>query len=414
MKKRLFAIMLALAMLLAAVPALAEEGEVQEQDQVKEKILCATEGCTNKVEGEGNLCATCADKNAKLQSEQSPVEKNNKDDMPVITDDPNQNQQNDKKETKQDEMLNDPVQPDNEHVCDLDYKFYGYPNNKCAHKVTCKDESCNVSYPEFEYCVFDTTNPKYDVDNTVRPTCEQGGKGAVKCSKCGHESHMETAKLGHDLEKINESPETCTEPAHGTYWKCKRCNALFGDADGKDKINKIPTIDGSNPLGHQYEYHWGTWDCKTKTITAYRKCKRARCTVMENPTTISFSEKDRDTWYSCGKKYTTVSYEVTAAYSDATVKYGGKAECTYSTSDYCRPDWYYNPCYYNNPCGHWGCGNVCTRYSNCVPCRDYRTTFRVGGYNCLATPKTGDVSVLAPAMLALIGAAGAMLGKKRR
>lgn len=30
MKKRLFAIMLALAMLLAAVPALAEEGEVQE------------------------------------------------------------------------------------------------------------------------------------------------------------------------------------------------------------------------------------------------------------------------------------------------------------------------------------------------------------------------------------------------
>ena len=47
MKKRLFAIMLALAMLLAAVPALAEEGEVQEQDQVKEKILCATEGCKN-------------------------------------------------------------------------------------------------------------------------------------------------------------------------------------------------------------------------------------------------------------------------------------------------------------------------------------------------------------------------------
>ena len=37
MKKRLFAIMLALAMLLAAVPALAEEGkvEVEEQNQVQ-------------------------------------------------------------------------------------------------------------------------------------------------------------------------------------------------------------------------------------------------------------------------------------------------------------------------------------------------------------------------------------------
>ena len=416
MKKRIFAIMLALAMLLAAVPALAEEGkvEVEEQNQVQKKISCATERCTNEVEGEGNLCATCADKNAKLQSEQSPVEKNNKGDMPVITDDPNQNQQNDKKETKQDEMLNNPVQPDNKHVCDLDYKFYGYPNNKCAHKVTCKDESCNVSYPEFEYCVFDTTNPKYDVDNTVRPTCEQGGKGAVQCSKCGHISYMNTAKLGHDLEQINESPATCTEPAHGTYWKCKRCNALFSDANGNDKIDKIPTIDGGNPLGHQYEYHWGTWDCKTKTITAYRKCSRPGCDLKEKPTTISFSEKDRDTWYSCGKKYTTVYYNVVAKYGNETVEYGGKAECTYSTSDYCRPDWYYDPCYYNNPCGHWGCGNVCTRYSNCVPCQNYRTTFRVGGYNCLATPKTGDVSVIAPAMLALIGAAGAMLGKKRR
>ena len=49
MKKRLFAIMLALAMLLAAVPALAEEGKIEEQNQVQEKIFCATEGCTNEV-----------------------------------------------------------------------------------------------------------------------------------------------------------------------------------------------------------------------------------------------------------------------------------------------------------------------------------------------------------------------------
>ena len=35
MKKRLFAIMLALAMVLVAVPALAEEGEVEKQNQEK-------------------------------------------------------------------------------------------------------------------------------------------------------------------------------------------------------------------------------------------------------------------------------------------------------------------------------------------------------------------------------------------
>lgn len=175
----------------------------------------------------------------------------------------------------------------------------------------------------------------------------------------------------------------------------------------------VTVFDGP-ALGHDYEYHWGTWDCKTKTITAYRKCKRAGCTVVENPTTISVSEKDRDTWYSCGKKYTTVYYKVVANYGNETVEYEGKAECTYSTSDYCRPGWYYDPCYYNNPCGHWGCGNVCTRYSDCVPCRDYRTTFRVGGYNCLATPKTGDVSVIGMALISLAGAGAAIMGKKRK
>ena len=418
MKKRLFAIMLALAMLLAAVPALAEEVAV-EQDNTAGNKICATDGCKEAVEGEGILCATCADENAKLQSEQSPVEKNNKDDMPVITDDANQNQQNDKKETKQDEILKDPIQPTKEHVCKLSYKFEGYQNDKCVHQITCETENC-TEYPKIENCVFDTegwsiSNLNYDAEGTVKPTCEQGGKGAVKCSKCGHISYMNTAKLGHDLEQINESQATCTEPAHGTYWKCKRCNALFSDANGNNKIDKIPTTDGSNPLGHQYEYHWGTWDCKTKTITAYRKCSRPGCDLNEKPTTISVSEKDRDTWYSCGKKYTTVYYKVVGKYSDSKAEeYTGKAECTYSTSDYCRPDWYYDPCYYNNPCGHWGCGNVCTRYSDCVPCRDYRTTFRVGGYNCLATPKTGDVSVIGMALISLAGAGAAIMGKKRK
>ncbi len=418
MKKRLFAIMLALAMLLAAVPALAEEVAV-EQDNTAGNKICATDGCKEAVEGEGILCATCADENAKLQSEQSPVEKNNKDDMPVITDDANQNQQNDKKETKQDEILKDPIQPTKEHVCKLSYKFEGYQNDKCVHQITCETENC-TEYPKIENCVFDTegwsiSNLNYDAEGTVKPTCEQGGKGAVKCSKCGHISYMNTAKLGHDLEQINESQATCTEPAHGTYWKCKRCNALFSDANGNNKIDKIPTTDGSNPLGHQYEYHWGTWDCKTKTITASRKCSRPGCDLTEKPTTTSVSEKDRDTWYSCGKKYTTVYYKVVAKYSDSKAEeYTGKAECTYSTSDYCRPDWYYDPCYYNNPCGHWGCGNVCTRYSDCVPCRDYRTTFRVGGYNCLATPKTGDVSVIGMALISLAGAGAAIMGKKRK
>lgn len=433
MKKRLFAIMLALAMVLAAVPALAEEGELSEVPETPQKTICSNCKEVTSVD-EKELCENCA-ANVRPQSEQNPTEENKNIQEPAVkenkdvqgstvTDDPNQNQQSDniKKVAKQNNVLDNSAQPDNEHVCKLSYIFdNSYPNHTCAHKVTCEIESC-TKYPKSEAksedCRFDTkgwsiSNPNYDDKDTVKPTCEQGGKGAVKCSKCKHISYMETAKLGHDLEKINESQATCTEPAHGTYWKCKRCGDLFSNDNGTERIAEIPTTT-DKPMGHDYEYHWGTWDCKTKTITAYRKCKRERCNVVENPTTISFSEKDRDTWYSCGKKYTTVYYNVVAKYGNETVKYGGKAECTYSTSDYCRPDWYYDPCYYNNPCGHWGCGNVCTRYSDCVPCRDYRTTFRVGGYNCLATPKTGDVSVIGMALISLAGAGAAIMGKKRK
>ena len=261
------------------------------------------------------------------------------------------------------------------------------------------------------------------------PTCtSEGNIKYYTCTNCGgyfrrnetitdkieadeiSAEEVKIPKTKHKPTQIAAKAATCTETGIKEHYKCSVCGKLFSDSDGKIEIadTTIPA------LGHDYEYLWGTWDCKTKTITACRKCKREGCNVVENPTTISFSEKGRDTCYSCGKKYTTVYYEVVAKYGNENVKYEGKAECTYSTSDYCRPDWYYDPCYYNNPCGHWGCGDVCTRYSNCVPCQNYRTTFRVGGYNCLATPKTGDVSVIGMALISLAGAGAAIMGKKRK
>lgn len=392
MKKRLFAIMLALAMLLVAVPALAEEGEVQEQDQVKEKILCATEGCNNEVANKGDFCKDCAAKTKGGTNGGSTGDStgDNTNDNTVNTDNTGGNTGGNTGEssntdstgnsgstdgntgnTGTTEGQNPPTsdgegggeQPDNpQQQCT--HNNVEYTQNAAdpyrEHKKVCKDCKADLGDEPHQW---DETTKKPKTEGTDKiPTCTNGGHWTMQCGLCGH----------------------------------------------------VTVFDGP-VLGHDYEYHWGTWDCKTKTITAYRKCNRPGCDLNEKPTTISVSEKDRDTWYSCGKKYTTVYYKVVAKYSDSkAVEYTGKAECTYSTSDYCRPDWYYDPCYYNNPCGHWGCGNVCTRYSNCVPCQNYRTTFRVGGYNCLATPKTGDVSVIAPAMLALIGAAGAMLGKKRR
>ena len=391
MKKRLFAIMLALAMLLAAVPALAEEGKIEEQNQVQEKIFCATEGCTNGVTNKGDFCIACAAKTKGGTNGGSTGDStgDNTNDNTVNTDNTGGNTGGNTGEssntdstgnsgstdgntgnTGTTEGQNPPTsdgegggeQPDNpQQQCT--HNNVEYTQNAAdpyrEHKKVCKDCKADLGDEPHQW---DETTKKPKTEGTDKiPTCTNGGHWTMQCGLCGH----------------------------------------------------VTVFDGP-VLGHDYEYHWGTWDCKTKTITAYRRCNRPGCDLNEKPTTISVSEKDRDTWYSCGKKYTTVSYKVTAAYSDATVEYGGKAECTYSTSDYCRPDWYYDPCYYNNPCGHWGCGNVCTRYSNCVPCQNYRTTFRVGGYNCLATPKTGDVSVIGMALISLAGAGAAIMGKKRK
>lgn len=388
MKKRLFAIMLALAMLLAAVPALAEEGDGGKALENATKITCSD--CKKEVESvdANGLCAECVLKQYNTQQiavrgpeatgggEAGGTTGSTGDNTDESSNTGNNGENTGNSgstdgNTGTTEGQNPPTgdggeggggQPDNpQQQCT--HNNVEYTQNAVdpyrEHKKVCKDCKENLGDEPHQW---DENTKKPKTEGTNIPTCTSDGHWTMQCGLCGH----------------------------------------------------VTVLDGP-ALGHDYEYHWGTWDCKTKTITAYRKCKRAVCTVVENPTTISVSEKDRDTWYSCGKKYTTVYYKVVAKYSDSTaVEYTGKAECTYSTSDYCRPDWYYDDCYYRNTCGHWGCGDVCTRYSNCVPCQNYRTTFRVGGYNCLATPKTGDVSVIGMALISLAGAGAAIMGKKRK
>ncbi len=393
MKKRLFAIMLALAMLLAAVPALAEEVEVKgtpkELVSDNESVTCTHENefvkyvdnkdGTHKIIYDCGViknesvqhtfndgkCVCGAEQSVASQPEgQQPAASQPKGQQPA-TNEPSTQQPTDSQSGGQNPPTSDGEgggeQPGNpQQQCT--HNNVEYTQNAAdpyrEHKKVCKDCKADLGDEPHQW---DETTKKPKTEGNNIPTCTNGGHWTKQCGLCGH----------------------------------------------------VTVFDGP-ALGHDYEYHWGTWDCKTKMITAYRKCSRPGCDLNEKPTTISVSEKDRDTRYSCGKKYTTVYYKVVAKYGNETVEYEGKAECTYSTSDYCRPDWYYDPCYYNNPCGHWGCGNVCTRYSNCVPCRDYRTTFRVGGYNCLATPKTGDVSVIGMALISLAGAGAAIMGKKRK
>lgn len=396
MKKRLFAIMLALAMLLVAVPALAEEGEVQEQDQVKEKILCATEGCKNEVANKGDFCKDCAtakkvaEEAAKKAAEEEAARKAAEEEAAKkVAEEAARKAAEEQKITeeenaKKSQMLLGEANPAGAETA-----------NGCNHEHTTGWGGTMVEHPAKD------------------PTCtSEGNIKFYTCTKCDRyfrrdesikekivakETSAEEVKISkkdHTPTQIAAKAATCTETGIKEHYKCSVCGKLFSDSDGKIEIadTTIPA------LGHDYGDPTWNW-CGVSSATATFKC--TRCGESQ---TIPATVTTRNEYSNC---YVYTRYT-------ATVEFNGNTYTNTRTDYSCRPDWYYDPCYYNNPCGHWGCGNVCTRYSDCVPCRDYRTTFRVGGYNCLATPKTGDVSVIGMALISLAGAGAAIMGKKRK
>lgn len=408
MKKRLFAIMLALAMLLAAVPALAEEGG--EALETAAKKIC--KACKKEVESvdANGLCAECV---LKQNNTQQPVMRSPE---ALDTDttgggeaggttgstgdntDESSNTGNNGENTGSSGSTDGNTGTDGGQNPPTSGGGEGGEQETCAHEwgipidaeESDREHYCHMHKKTCSKCpaekwekhVWDRENQKMVEEST----CTKEGRDRLPCTLCSHVTYVSRALKPHTKDNGTViKPATCTEKGTMKY-NCTVC--------GNELLEEIPA------LGHDYGDPTWNW-CGVSSATATFKCKRnckeknAIVTCQVRPTRSSINN--------CGY-YT---YTATVEFNDNTY--------TDTRTDYsCRPDWYYDPCYYNNPCGHWGCGNVCTRYSDCVPCRDYRTTFRVGGYNCLATPKTGDASVIAPAMLALIGAAGAMLGKKRR
>lgn len=266
---------------------------------------------------------------------------------------------------------------------------------------------------------------------------EDGGTIDIKNPKKVNENDVKTPKTKHTLIQIAAKAATCTEAGNIEYYECSACKGKFADSTGMHPVDNIvipalghtisenvtykqkPTCtkagiatytcgrcgDSQNDvnvpaIGHDYGEPTWNW-CGVSSATATFKCKR-NC-------------KEKNAIVTCQVRPTRSSINNCGYYTyTATVQFNGNTYTDTRTDYSCRPDWYYDPCYYNNPCGHWGCGSVCTRYSNCVPCQNYRTTFRVGGYNCLATPKTGDVSVIGMALISLAGAGAAIMGKKRK
>lgn len=401
MKKRLFAIMLALAMLLAAVPALAEEVAV-EQDNTAGNKICATEGCGKKVTGEGDLCADCAtakkvaEEAAKKAAEEEAARKAAEEEAAKkVAEEAARKAAEEQKITeeenaKKSQMLLGEANPagaetdsecHHDHTAEWASTQTGVQGTMVEHPA--KDPTC-TSEGNIKYYTCIKCNEFF---------VEEGGRIDQNLPKKVNENDVKIPKTGHKPTKIEGKPATCTEAGIKEHYKCSVCGKSFSDSDGKEEISdtNIPA------LGHSYGapvWSWRGFTSASATFTCTRNCGNS---VTQAASIV------RSSINNCG--YYTYT---------ATVQFNGKTYTDARTDYSCRPDWYYDPCYYNNPCGHWGCGNVCTRYSNCVPCQNYRTTFRVGGYNCLATPKTGDVSVIGMALISLVGAGAAIMGKKRK
>lgn len=451
MKKRLFAIMLALAMLLAAVPALAEEGEGGKALETAAKIKCKV--CEKEVEGEGNLCATCAtakkvaEEAAKKAAEEEAARKAAEEEAAkkVAEEAAKKAAEEEAARKAAEEAAKKAAEGKTEGLKatpgETNQAGTGADGN-CHHDHTAEWASTHpevqgtmVEHPAVAATCTSEGNNKYYTCNVCKGyfVRDENIKDKIVATPSSAEA-VKIQKISHELNKVNGNPATCTEAGNIEYYVCSVCQGKFADSNGTQSVENIvipalghtmsedvtypqkPTCTNAGKatytcgrcgakqenvnvpaLGHDYGDPTWNW-CGVSSATATFRCKR-NCGHSE-PETASIV---RSSINNCG--YYTYT---------ATVQFNGKTYTNTRTDYSCRPDWYYDPCYYNNPCGHWGCGNVCTRYSDCVPCRNYRTTFRVGGYNCLATPKTGDVSVIGMALISLAGAGAAIMGKKRK
>ena len=446
MKKRIFAIMLTLAMLLAAVPALAEEGKIEEQNQVQEKILCATEGCKNEVANKGDFCKDCAtakkvaEEAAKKAAEEEAARKAAEEEAAKKV------AEEAAKKAAEEEAARKAAEEQKiteEENAKKSQMLLGEANpagaetaNGCNHEHTTGWGGTMVEHPAKD------------------PTCtSEGNIKFYTCTKCGRyflrdesikekivvakETSAEEVKISkkdHTPTQIAAKAATCTEAGNIEYYECSVCKGKFADLEGMNPVDNIviPALGHSVPADGEYTVKP---TCTTAGKATY-KCSKCN-TTLENVEIPALGHSyGSPSWSWCGFTSASATFTCTrnCGHSEtetasivrksinncgyytytATVQFNGKTYTDTRTDYSCRPDWYYDPCYYNNPCGHWGCGNVCTRYSNCVPCQNYRTTFRVGGYNCLATPKTGDVSVIGMALISLAGAGAAIMGKKRK
>ncbi len=121
-------------------------------------------------------------------------------------------------------------------------------------------------------CIFltflSTLFPSIDHSCQYCDGCQHTGGAATcvssaVCEKCGEEYGF---ALGHNMNKMDAKPATCTTEGNETYYCCRRCEAFFADAAGNKEISLDDVTIAVDPSAH-------VWNAGTITT-------EATCSVM--------------------------------------------------------------------------------------------------------------------------------------
>lgn len=83
------------------------------------------------------------------------------------------------------------------------------------------------------------TYPETGIE-TKPATCTEQGIMTFYCTVCGEGTYTEPIdKIGHDFEVVEAVEPTCTEPGHGQYMQCTRCDFISGE------VVEIPALNHS-------------------------------------------------------------------------------------------------------------------------------------------------------------------------
>ena len=292
MKKRLFAIMLALAMLLAAVPALAEEGKIEEQNQVQEKIFCATEGCTNEVANKGDFCKDCA--TAKKVAEEEAAAKKAAEEEAAAKKAAEEEalrkaaEEEAAKKAAEEEALRKAAEEAAKKAAEGKTEGLKATPGETNQAGTGADGNCHHNHTA-AWASTQTGVQGTMVEHPAKdPTCtSEGNIKYYTCTNCGRyfrrdesikekivatetsADEVKIQKISHKLNKVNGQPATCTKAGNIEYYVCSVCQGKF-----KDEKGEIPVNDVVIPaLGHDYDDPTWNW-CGVSSAIATFKCKR--------------------------------------------------------------------------------------------------------------------------------------------